>query len=157
MTFHHVDHLLSETERILASTHSPSPFQEYTQDSTPAQRKVTHDYVLRVRDSMRRILDELKIPPKPLISSALWAARNHLAFAGIAIVEIEPKYMKGYGELSEADKQMLNRITAELNELLGGLDNCLAQGADASSPPDANLNRQDSGYTVKDESDNKHI
>ena len=45
--------------------------------------------------------------------------------------------MKGYGELSEADKQTLNRITAELNELLGGLDNCLAQGADADSPPGA--------------------
>ncbi len=130
MTFHHVDHLLSETERILASTHSPSPFQDYTQDSTPAQRKVTHDYVLRVRDTMRRILDELKIPPKSPTSGALWAVRNHLAFAGIAIVEIGPKYMKGYGDLSEADKQTLNRITAELNELLDHLNNALAGGTD---------------------------
>ena len=45
--------------------------------------------------------------------------------------------MKGYGELSEADKQTLNRATAELNELLGGLDNYLAQGADADLPPSA--------------------
>jgi hypothetical protein len=130
MTFHHVDHLLSETERILASTHSPSPFQEYTQDSTPAQRKVTHDYVLRVRETMRQILHELNIPQKPPTSGALWAARNHLAFAGIAIVEIEPRHMKGYGELSEADKQMLNRITAELNGLLDHLNNALAGGTD---------------------------
>ncbi|MGA9777505.1 MAG: hypothetical protein WBS33_04475 [Verrucomicrobiia bacterium] len=130
MMFHHVDHLLSEAERILASTHSPSPFQEYTQDSTPAQRKMTHDYVLRVRDTMRRILDELKIPPKSPTSSALWAARNHLAFAGIAIVEIEPRHMKGYGELSEAEKQMLNWITAELNGLLDHLNNALAGGTD---------------------------
>ena len=136
VTFQHVDNLLSETERILASAHPSSPFQEYTQDSTPAQREVTHDYVLRVRETMRRILDELKIPPTSPISGALWAARNHLAFAGIAIVEIEPGHMKGYGELSEADKQMLNRVTAQLNELLGSLDNCLAQGADADSPPE---------------------
>ena len=137
MTFHHVDHLLSNAEHILASTNSPSPFQQYTQDSTPAQRAVAHDYVLRVRNAMRRILDELKIPPKPPAAGALWAARNHLAFAGIAIVEIEPKDMKGYGELSETDKQTLNRITRELHELLGGLDNCLAQGADTDLPPDA--------------------
>jgi hypothetical protein len=136
ITFHHVNRLISEAEHILASTRSPSPFQEYTQDSTPAQRKVTHDYVLRVRETMRRILDELIIPPKSPISGALWAARNNLAFASLAIVEIEPRHMKGYGELSEADKQMLNRITAELNELLGGLDNYLAQGAGADSPPD---------------------
>lgn len=139
-TFHHVDHLLAEAERILSrSAGSPSPFQEYTQDSTPAQRKVTHDYVLRVREAMRRILDELKIPPRPPVSGALWAARNRLAFAGFAIVEIDLKHMKAYGELSDADKQTLNRITAELNELLGGLDNYLAQGADADSPPDAKL------------------
>ena len=131
VTFQHVDNLLSETERILASARPSSPFQEYTQDSTPAQRKVTHDYVLRVRETMRRILDELKIPPKSPISGALWAARNHLAFAGIAIVEIEPRYMKGYGELSEADKETLNRITAELNELLDRLNKALAGGTDA--------------------------
>ena len=93
---------------------------------------MTHDYIFRIREAMRRILDELKIPPKPPTSGAVWAARNHLAFASLAIVEIEPKNMKGYGELSEADKQMLNRITAELNELLGGLDNCLAKSADAA-------------------------
>jgi hypothetical protein len=136
VTFQHVDNLLSETERILASARPSSPFQEFRQDSTPAQRKVTHDYVLRMRETMRRFLDELKIPPKSPISGALWAARNHLAFAGIAIVDIEPRHIKGYGELSEADKQTLNRITTELNELLGCLDNCLAQGADACSPPD---------------------
>ena len=134
MTFHHVDHLLSESERILASTPSPSSFQEYIQDSTPVQRKVMHDYILRVREAMRRILNELNIPPKSPTSGAVWAARNHLAFASLAIVEIEPKNMKGYGELSEADKQVLNRITAELNELLGGMDNCLAHGAEADVP-----------------------
>jgi len=139
MTFHHVDHLLSEAERILASTPSPSSFQEYTQDSTLVQRKVAHDYIFRIREAMLRILDELKIPPKPPTSGAVWAAHNHLAFADIAIVEIDPKHMKAYGEVSEADKQTLNRITAELNELLGGLDNYLAQQAGVDSPPEANL------------------
>jgi hypothetical protein len=136
ITFHHVDSLLSEAERILAPSHSPSLSQEYTQDSTAVQRRVTHDYALRVRKTMRRILEELNIPPKPPVSGALWAARNHLAFASLAIVEIGPKHMKAYGELSEADKQTLNRITAELNKLLDGLDQRLAHGMDAGLPPD---------------------
>lgn len=134
ITFHHVDHLLSEAERILESTRSPSPFQEYTQDSTPAQRKVTHDYILRVREAMWRILGELNIPPKPPISGVVWATRNHLAYASLAVVELGPKHMKAYGTLSETDRQTLNQITAELNKLLGSLDNYLAQGADGNSP-----------------------
>ena len=130
-TFQHVDNLLSEADHILASAGSPSPFQEYSQDSTPVQRKVTHDYILRVRETMRRILDGLKIPPKPPVSGALWAARNHLSFAGIAIAEIEPKHMLGYGKLSDEDQQTLDRIVAELNSVLNRLNTYLAQGTDA--------------------------
>ena len=130
-TFQYVDNLLSEADHILASADSPSPFQEYTQDSTPVQRKVTHDYILRVREAMRRVLSELGIPPKPPVSGALWAARNHLAFAGIAIAEIEPEHMLGYGKLSAEDQQTFDRIVAELNSVLNRLNAYLAQGMDA--------------------------
>ncbi|HTV75701.1 MAG TPA: dynamin family protein, partial [Candidatus Baltobacteraceae bacterium] len=125
------DNLLSEADHILASAGSPSPFQEYSQDSTPVQRKVTHDYILRVRETMRRILEDLELPPKPPVSGALWAARNHTAFAGIAVTEIEPEHMLGYGKLSDEDRQTLDRIVAELNSVLNRLNAYLAQGTDA--------------------------
>jgi GTP-binding protein EngB required for normal cell division len=130
-TFQHVDNLLSEAERILISSGSPSPFQEYSPDSTPVQRKVTHDYIVRVRETMRRILEELEIPLKPPICGAIWAARSHLSFASISIAEIEPEPMKGYGKLSSEDEQLLNKIVAELNSVLNRLGTYLAQGADA--------------------------
>ncbi len=130
-TFQYVDNLLSEAERILISSGSPSPFQEYSQDSTPIQRKVTHDYILRVRETMRRVLEELEIPLKHPISGAIWAARSHVSFASIAIAEIEPEPMKGYGNISSEDEQMLNKIVAELNAVLNRLNSYLAQGADA--------------------------
>jgi GTP-binding protein EngB required for normal cell division len=130
-TFQHVDNLLSEADHILASAGSASPFQEYSQDSTPVQRKVTHDYILRVRETMRRILEDLELPPKPPVSGALWAARNHTAFAGIAVTEIEPEHMLGYGKLSDEDRQTLDRVVAELNSVLNRLNTYLAQGTDA--------------------------
>jgi GTP-binding protein EngB required for normal cell division len=130
-TFQHVDNLLSEAEHILISAGSPSPFQEYSQDSTPIQRKVTHDYIVRVRETMRRILEELEIPLKRPISGAIWAARSHLSFASIAIGEIEPKQMAGYGKVSGEDEQALNKIVAELNTVLNRLGVYLAQGTDA--------------------------
>ncbi len=130
-TFQYVDNLLSELEGIMASAGSASPFQEYSQDSTPIQRKVTHDYVVRVREAMRRILEELKIPQKPPVAGATWAARSHLNFAGIAIAEMDSEHMRGYGQLSEEDARTMNRIVAELNAELARITNYLAQGTTA--------------------------
>jgi hypothetical protein len=127
-TFQYVDNLLSEAERIMASAGSPSPFQEFSQDSTPIQRKVTHDYVLRVRQAMRRILDELKIPRKQPICGAIWTARSHINFAGIAIAELDAEHMRGYGQLSEEDAQTMDRAIAELNAELARITNYLAEG-----------------------------
>jgi GTP-binding protein EngB required for normal cell division len=130
-TFQYVDNLLSEAEHIMASAGSASPFQEYSQDTTPIQRKVTHDYIVRVREAMRRILDELKIPVRRPISGAHWAAQGHVNFAGIAVTELEPAHMRGYGALSEADARTMTVIVAELNAAIRRLAGFLAQGLDA--------------------------
>ena len=130
-TFQYVDNLLSEAEHIMASAGSASPFQEHSQDTTPIQRKVTHDYVVRVREAMRRILEELKIPLKPPVSGVLWAARGHLSFAGIAIAEIAPEHMRGYGQFSEDDARTMDSIVAELNAELSRITEYLAQGTTA--------------------------
>lgn len=135
-TFQYVENLLSEADRILMSSGSPSPFQEYLQDSTPIQRKVAHEHILRAREKMRRILDELKIPLNRQVSGSLWAAHNHLAFASLAILEIESKYMEGYGELSNEEKKVFDKISTELREPLDRLGNYLAKGEDVDLPPD---------------------
>ena len=55
--------MLSEAEHTMADAGSPSPFQIHSDDTTPIQRKVTHDYILRIREAMRRVMEELNIPP----------------------------------------------------------------------------------------------
>ena len=128
VTFQHIDDLLSEGEHILDDVNSPSPFQQYAADSTPTQRKVIHDYGVRVREAMARILDELKIPRKPPVCGSLWAARGQLTFAGIAVAEIEPGRMRGYGEMTAEDKAAIERVVAELNTLLARLSAFMDQG-----------------------------
>jgi hypothetical protein len=44
----------------MADAGSPSPFRRHSDDTTPIQRKVTHDYITRVREAMRRVMEELK-------------------------------------------------------------------------------------------------
>jgi len=128
VTFRHIDNLLSEAERILATAGSASPFAEFAQDSTPVQRKVIHDYIQRVREAMAHAMAELNLPRLNPVCGALWAARNHVTFAGIAVAEIEPKRMAGYGPLTEADCESLDRIVAELNAALDRLAAYLDKG-----------------------------
>jgi len=128
VTFHYIDDLLSEAEHILVDANSPSPFRQFAADSNPTQRKVIHDYCVRVREAMARILNDLQIPPKPPVCGSLWAARNQLTFASIAVAEIEPKRMRGYGEMTAEDTAALGRVVAELNTLLDHLSAFLDQG-----------------------------
>jgi GTP-binding protein EngB required for normal cell division len=139
ISFQYIDKLLSDAERIVTSAGSTSPFQEYSPDSTPVQRRVIQDYVTRVREAMERILDEQKIPRRPPVCGTLWAARGQVTFAEIAVAEIEPRHMTGYGPLSPADNATLEGIVSELNRLLNRIGKLLEQGSLADLQ--ARLNR----------------
>lgn len=131
VTFRHIDNLLSEAEHVLATAGSASPFAEYTQDSTPVQRKVVHDYIQRVREAMRRGMGDLNLPRPAPVCGALWSARGHITFARIAVAEMEPKRMRGYGALSEADSKAIDGVVAELNAALERLAAYFDKGPDA--------------------------
>ena len=133
-TFQHVDRLLSETERILNSTAPPSQFQEYTQNSTPTQRKMAQEHILSLRKAMRQALDELKIPVNQTTISTLWAAHNHLAFASLAVAEIGSKQMEGYGVVSNDEKIMFDKISDELRERFDCLADYFVKAKDVDLP-----------------------
>lgn len=85
---------------------------------------------------MRRTLDDLNIPPNRPVSGALWAAHNHLAFAGLAALELGAKHMRGYGEFSETEAKVFDRISGELRDRLDRLAAYFAKGEDADLPPE---------------------
>jgi len=128
-TFQYIDKLLAETEHTMADAGSPSPFSTHHNDSTPIQRKVTHDYIVRIRDAMRRVMDELGIDPAEPHSGAVWAASINLMFSAISLSELRPEKMLGYGPLSTDAAQRLDGIRAELEGLVGKLRTYLGTGA----------------------------
>jgi len=130
-TFRYVDQLLAEVEQVLAVADSPSPFQHYVADSAPIQRKVAHDYITRIRQAMCRMLAEQGIEMEPPSISALWAARTHLLGASVAADELAPKYLRGYGPLTEEKTKAVEAIVAELRIALDKLQGYLAQDASA--------------------------
>src|SRR5438132_6238232 len=128
-TFQYIDKLLSEAEHTMADAGSLSPFRRHSDDTTPIQRKVTHDYIVRVREAMRRVMEELNIPPSEPHSGALWAAAINLMYCSISLNELTPERMRAYGPLSTEAANRLDRIRAELDGLVSKLRSFLGRGA----------------------------
>jgi hypothetical protein len=129
-TFQYIDKLLSEAEHTMADASSPSPFRMHSDDTTPIQRKVTHDYILRIREAMRRVMEELNIPPSEPHSGAVWAAAINLMFCSISLNELTPERMRAYGPLSSEAADRVDGIRAELDGLVAKLRTFLGKGAD---------------------------
>jgi small GTP-binding protein len=129
-SFRHIDGLLSEAGRVLAVAGSSSPFAEFTQNSTPVQRKVIEDYIQRVREVLLRAMADLHLPRPSPTCGALWALRTQVTFISIAVAEMESKRLRGFGTLADDDARAVDRITAELNAALDRLSAYLDEGPD---------------------------
>ena len=128
-TFQYMDKLLSEAEHTMADAGSPSPFRMHSDDTTPIQRMVTHDYILRIREAMRRVMEELNIPPPEPHSGAVWAAAINLMYCSISLNELTPERMRAYGPLAPEAADRLDGIRAELDGLVAKLRTYLGKGA----------------------------
>src|SRR5947199_6344842 len=127
--FQYIDKLLSEAEHTMADAGSPSPFRMHSDDTTPVQRKVTHDYTTRIREAMRCVMKELNIPPPEPHSGAVWAAAINLMYCSISLNELTPERMRAYGPLSPEAADRLDGIRAEMDGLVAKLRTCLAKCA----------------------------
>ncbi len=130
--FQYIDGLLNEAESIMGSADSASPFNRYSADTAPLQRKVTQDYIVRIREAMRRVLAELEIPLPAPHCGALWGTRSQLMGVRISLSELTPGRLRGYGDLTGDAANKLDQIRAELEALVSRLDTYLA-GGDSSN------------------------
>ena len=127
----YADKLLSEIEVTLAASQSKSPFPKFKPDISPAQAKVVHDYIARMRAQLVRILDSQEVPiPAPHIGS-LHAIRVTLGFVDIAFDECRPKRMTGYGALADGAAVEIAGLVDEIQGIVTRLDSYLAQGQSA--------------------------
>jgi GTP-binding protein EngB required for normal cell division len=129
ITFQHIDELMSEVVRVLDPADAQSPFARHVPDASPVQRRVMADYAVRIRATMRQALEANDVTLPPPHISAVWAARIALTSADIAVEELKPAHMRGYGELSEKAKNELDLIASEIGDLLHRMDAFLAQGS----------------------------
>jgi hypothetical protein len=117
-TFRHVDDLLWRVERVLATAGEQSLLQRCENDITSEQRKQYRALVEQVREAMERILKSNDIHDKHAPIRATHAVNTGFLLASVAVEELRPKHLRGYGKVSDNDAQGIERLVDDLQELL---------------------------------------
>jgi hypothetical protein len=129
VTCRYIDKLLADMESALNVSASKLAFPQYAPDLTRAQRRVIEDYIRRIRAQLVRVLDSLGIERPQADIPVSRSLHANLTFVDIAVEELKPRYMRGYGELPPAAAEELNGIAGELQGLVRQLDQYLTGGS----------------------------
>ena len=128
VTCRYIDKLLADMESILSVSSSRLAFPQYTPDLTSAQRRVIEDYIGRIRAQLVRVLDGQNIERPSADIPVGRSLHSTLTFVDIAVEELKPEYMRGYGEVPPQAAVELNGIAGELQGLVRQLDHYLMRG-----------------------------
>ena len=128
ITCQHIDSVLTDIEGILNESASRAAFPTYTTDLAPAQQKTIGDYIARVRTRLTRVLEGQNIVYKQPGIPVSRAIKGRLYSIDIAAEELKPKYMRGFGGVSDSTATELNGIAGELQALVARLERYLAGG-----------------------------
>jgi GTP-binding protein EngB required for normal cell division len=132
VTCQYIDKLLSDIESVLHAAASKSPFPRYVVDITPAQSRVIEDHIHRLRSQLLRTLAWQHMEPSPPEIPAVRAVMTDLSFIDIAIEELKPSYLQGYGAVPEDAVNQLNGVVHELRSLVEGMERYVRQGLGAN-------------------------
>jgi hypothetical protein len=129
VTCRHVDNLLADVEAVLWASASKSPFAKYIPDIPAAQRRIIERHIAGIRARLVRTLEKHGVRIEPPSIPARRAVHANLAFVEIAVEELRPRHMRGYGEVPPAAAAALNNIVQELESLVSQLDRFIQTGA----------------------------
>ncbi|MFZ0419909.1 MAG: dynamin family protein [Candidatus Sulfotelmatobacter sp.] len=128
VTCRHIDKLLADMETMLNVSSSRLAFPQYALDLNAAQRRVIEDFISRIRAQLIRVLDGQNIERPPADIPVARSLHSTLTFVDIAVEELKPEYMRGYGEVPPQAAVELNGIAGELQGLVRQLDHFLMRG-----------------------------
>lgn len=125
VTCRYIDKLLDEMESALDVSASRRAFPQYAMDLNNAQRQKIEQYIGSIREHLVRLLDDQAIERPPADIPVSRSLHANLTFMHIAIEELKPQYMRGYGEIPAAPAAELNSATTALQRLIKELDGYL--------------------------------
>lgn len=126
-TCRYIDKLLADMENALNISQSKLAFPQYSTDIGPGQARVVEGYIGRIRGQLVEVLDRQGIERPPADIPVTRSLHSTLTFIDIAVEELRPEHMRGYGEVAAGAAGELNGIAGELQRLVRHLDRYLSQ------------------------------
>jgi hypothetical protein len=120
---------LQEIEAALAQAADRSPFDRVVNDLSPTEAQLIRDYFARIRAAMVSCLREANIPLDVQRTSLRWTVQSRLMFVSVALEEIGPKQLAGYGPLTEARRAEILKLQDDVRRLIDRVSAFLRQGA----------------------------
>ena len=115
-TFAHVSELLNGAVR--AGNGNAAPFDRQRADISRDEALRLEELVRRIHAHMLQALDLLGIERVEPDVSARWAVRTALMFSDIALSELSPQGLRGYGQVGEAEGALIVRVANDLRDLV---------------------------------------
>lgn len=125
-TFEHLAELVRQME--VAALVDVTPLARYVADLGVPERRVLLDHLSALRSRLAEGLEHLGMRiPGPRITSSR-AIRERVRFAQIALEDLAPAALTGYGALSPAAESAVERVSRDLDATLSRLARTLARG-----------------------------
>jgi hypothetical protein len=131
VTCQYIDKLLAEVEEVLNAADSKATFPRFIPDVSPEQRQKIEEYISLLRAQLIRVLDAQKILREGAFIPATRAVQVALSTIDIALEELKPRYMRGYGEVPDSVAVELDHIVEELRGLVSKADRYVAEAVAA--------------------------
>jgi GTP-binding protein EngB required for normal cell division len=119
--FKYIDRLLAEAVGGLTAAENGAIFSPVAPDATPVQRRIISDQASSLRRALKAALDACDIPVRPPSIGGLRNLRSALIFIDIAIEELGPKHLKGYGHIDDETTAQVEALQAQMRTRLGEL------------------------------------
>lgn len=126
----YIDKLLLDIEQILSAS-SSGGFPKYKNPLAPVQVRVVRDYIKRLRQQIVRVLADLDVGlPEPRFDSS-FSIRVTLQFIEVALEEIAPHRLIGYGSVPESLMKPLAGGIQEMKGIVRQMESYLSQRIEA--------------------------
>jgi len=115
-TFTHVSSLLEGVLHLARG--DVTPFDRRHPDLGPEEARELIALVASIRERMLEAMTQLGIPLPEADGSARWTALTALSFAEIALADLTPRELRGYGPVEEEAARAVADIASDLQRLV---------------------------------------